>query len=32
MAIIDRNLFLSTLKDARSRAILLERLKSSINA
>lgn len=30
MAIIDRNLFLSTLKDARSRAILLERLKSSI--
>ncbi|HFR5317301.1 TPA: hypothetical protein ACHW0W_000678 [Streptococcus equi subsp. zooepidemicus] len=30
MAIIDRNLFLSTLKDARSRVILLERLKSSI--
>ncbi|HEP5546106.1 TPA: hypothetical protein VC078_000110 [Streptococcus pyogenes] len=30
MAITDRKLFLSTLKDARSRAILLERLKSSI--
>ncbi|HGI3061062.1 TPA: hypothetical protein ACJR96_001878 [Streptococcus agalactiae] len=30
MAITDRKLFLSTLKDARSRAILLTRLKSSI--
>ncbi|MGQ7322640.1 hypothetical protein ACTGUQ_10565 [Streptococcus suis] len=30
MAITDRELFLSTLKDARSRAILLGRLKSSI--
>ncbi|HGA2251735.1 hypothetical protein [Streptococcus dysgalactiae] len=30
MAITDRKLFLSTLKDARSRAILLNRLKSSI--
>ncbi|WP_449449022.1 hypothetical protein [Streptococcus suis] len=30
MAITDRKLFLSTLKDARSRAILLGRLKSSI--
>lgn len=30
MAIADRKLFLSILKDARSRAILLDRLKSSI--
>lgn len=30
MAITDRKLFLSILKDARSRAILLYRLKSSI--
>lgn len=30
MAITDRKLFLSTLKNARSRAILLARLKSSI--
>ncbi|GAA0054612.1 UNVERIFIED_CONTAM: hypothetical protein KB579_07260 [Streptococcus canis] len=30
MAITDRKLFLSTLKNARSRAILLTRLKSSI--
>ena len=30
MAITDRKLFLSTLKDARSRVILVDRLKSSI--
>lgn len=30
MAIADRKLFLSTLKDARSRVVLLDRLKSSI--
>lgn len=30
MAITERNLFLQTLKDARSRVMLLDRLKSSI--